>query len=76
MINGILNEAAQKKDKNIDIQIVDIQKCCDKMSYKETANDLYNAGVQDDKFLLMAKSNEKYRVALKIFGEASLEGLK
>ena len=65
VINGILNEAAQKKDKNIDIQIVDIQKCFDKMSYKETANDLYNAGVQDDKFLLMAKSNEKCRVAVK-----------
>ena len=65
VINGILNEAVQKKDKNIDIQIVDIQKCFDKMSYKETANDLYNAGVQDDKFLLMAKSNEKCKVAVR-----------
>ena len=33
VINGILNEAAQKKDKNLDIQIFDIQKCFDKMSY-------------------------------------------
>jgi hypothetical protein len=65
VINGILNEAVQKKNKNIDIQIVDIEKCFDKMSFKETANDLYTAGVQDDKFLLITKSNEKCKVAVK-----------
>ena len=65
VINGVLNEALHRKDKNIDIQIVDIQKCFDKMSYKETANDIYEAGVKDDKFLLMAKSNEKCMVAIK-----------
>ena len=65
VINGILNEAVQKKNKNIDIQIVDIEKCFDKMSFKETANDLYTAGVQDDKFLMITKSNEKCKVAVK-----------
>ena len=65
VLNGVMNEAAQNKQKNIDIQIVDIEKCFDKMSYRETANDLYEAGVQDDKFLLMAKSNEKCKVAVK-----------
>ena len=59
VLNGVLNEANQNKQNNIDIQIIDIEKCFDKMSYKETANDLYEAGVQDDEFLLMAKSNEK-----------------
>ena len=65
VINGILNEARQDKTKNIDVQIVDIEKCFDKMSYKETANDLYEAGVQDDKFLMMAKSNDRCKVAVK-----------
>ena len=65
VLNGILNEANQNKQKNIDIQIMDIEKCFDKMSYKETANDLYEAGVQDDEFLLMVKSNEKCKVAVK-----------
>ena len=59
VINGILNEALQNKEKNIDIQIVDIEKCFDKMSFKETANDIYEARVKDDKFILMTKSNEK-----------------
>ena len=44
---------------------MDIEKCFNKMSYKEKANDLYEAGVQDDEFLLMAKSNEKCKVAVK-----------
>ena len=44
---------------------MDIEKCFDKMSYRETANDIWLAGVQDDKFLLMAKSNEKCKVAVK-----------
>ena len=65
VINGILNEALQDRNKNIDVQIVDIEKCFDKMSYKETANDIYEAGVKDDKFILMAKSNEKCMVAVK-----------
>ena len=65
VLNGVLNEALQNKDKNIDIQIMDIEKCFDKMNYKETANDLWTAGVQDDKFLLMTKSNERCQVAVK-----------
>ena len=66
VINGILNEVMNsKKIKKVDIQIMDIQKCFDKMSYKETANDLYNAGVQNDHFVLMANSNKKCQVAVK-----------
>ena len=65
VLNGVLNEALQDKSKNIDIQIMDIEKCFDKMNYKKTANDLWSAGVQDDKFLLMTKSNERCQVAVK-----------
>ena len=65
VLNGVMKEAVQNKLKNIDIQIVDIEKRFDKMSYRETANDLYEAGVQDDKLLLIARSNEKCKVAVK-----------
>ena len=47
VINGIINDAVQNNE-NIDIQIMDVSKCFDKMNYKETANDLYEAGVTDD----------------------------
>ena len=59
IINGILNELNNLKNKKVDIQIVDIKKCFDKMSYVETANDLFNAGVRDGHFVLTANSNKK-----------------
>ena len=65
IINGIMNEVHKSKKRKIDIQIVDIKKCFDKMSYKETANDLFNAGVRDDHFVLMANSNKKCQVAVR-----------
>ena len=66
IINGILNDVNKSKKRKIDMQIVDITKCFDKMSYKETANDLYNAGVRDDHFVLMANSNKKCKVAIRM----------
>ena len=64
MVNAIVNDAVQFK-KEVDIEIFDAAKCFDKMSYKETANDLYNAGVNDDKFILLANSNKVAQVAVK-----------
>ena len=65
VINAIINDAIQNNE-NIDIQIMDVMKCFDKMNYKETANDLYEAGVQDDQFVTMANSNKKCQVSMKI----------
>ena len=39
VINAIINDAIQN-NQNIDIQIIDVEKCFDKMNYKETVNDL------------------------------------
>ena len=51
VINGILNDVVQnKKEKNIDIQILDVAKCFNKMNFKETA------GMKDDNFILMTNS--------------------
>ena len=43
----------------------DVAKCFDKMSFKETANDMFKAGVTDDKFILLANSNRASKVAVK-----------
>ena len=67
VINGILNDVQQNKKKTggVDLGIYDIAKCFDKMWYRETANDIYNAGVHDDKFILIANSNKQSQVAVK-----------
>ena len=49
----------------MDLGIYDIAKCFDKMWYSETGNDLYRAGVKDDKIILISNSNKNCDVAVK-----------
>ena len=63
VINGVMNAALQKNE-NIDIRIMDVSKCFDKMNFKETANDLYEAGVADDQFVTVVNSNKKCQVSV------------
>ena len=44
---------------------MDIAKCFDKMWWEEKGNDIFNAGITDDKFVLLANSNLKCQVAVK-----------
>ena len=64
VINAVINDTVKKK-KAVDIEIMDIKKCFDKMWYEETANDVFKAGVTDDKFTLLSNSNKTCRVAVK-----------
>ena len=65
VINAILHDISKEKNRNIDLQIYDIKKCFDKMWAVETANDVYNAGLNDDQFNLVANSNKSCQVAVK-----------
>ena len=47
---------------------MDVSKCFDKMNFKETANDLYEAGVTDDQFVTVVNSNKKCQVSVKLPG--------
>ena len=64
IIYGIINQAI-KDGTDIDINLFDIEKCFDAMWYKETMNDMWDVGVQDDRFALMAKMNEKCSIGIK-----------
>ena len=67
VINSIFNDIIHNKNNSqgVDIGIYDIAKCFDKMWYAETANDLFQAGVKNDKFILVANSNKECQVAIK-----------
>ena len=66
VINGIINDVLNSQNSsNIDVQIYDVAKCFDKLEYVNTATDLYNAGVKDDKFVTIANSNKNCKVAVK-----------
>ena len=64
IINGVINYAI-KENIDIDINLYDIAKCFDAMWYQETMNDMFDVGVIDDKFAVMAKMNEKCSIAVK-----------
>ena len=67
VINAILNDKSKnKKQDDLDIQIMDVKKCFDKLWYAETANDLYDTGVNDDYFVTIANSNKECKVAVKM----------
>ena len=44
---------------------MDLSKCFDIMWSQETMNDLYDLGVQDDRFVLVSKMNEECIVTVK-----------
>ena len=61
-----MNNVINNKDTNdVDLESYDVAKCFDKMEYQNTAIDLFNAGVQDDRFVAIANSNKKCDVAIK-----------
>ena len=64
VVNAIITDVKNTKE-NLDFEIFDIKKCFDKMWSSETSNDLFDAGVRDDKFVLIANSNQSCKIAVK-----------
>merc|ERR1712240_769704 len=64
IVYGVINFALKEK-LEVDINLYDIAKCFDSMWFEETMNDLWDAGVQNDKFAVIAKLNEKCNIAVK-----------
>ena len=65
IIYGMINDVKNGKAEDIDIQGYDIYKCFDEMNYEETHNDLWDVGVNDDKFAMIAKLDEHANVVVK-----------
>ena len=61
-----MNDVINNKDtKEIDVEIYNAEKCFYKPKYHNAANEFFKAGVQDDKFVVVANSNKKCDVAIK-----------
>ena len=65
VIYGIINDVKNGTAEDIDIQGYDIHKCFDEMNYEETHNDLWDVGVKNDKFAVIAKLDEQAEVVVK-----------
>ena len=65
VIYGVINDVKNGTAGDIDIQGYDINKCFDEMNYEETHNDLWDVGVHDDKFAMIAKLDEHVKAVVK-----------
>ena len=66
IINGIIFDHARSKARNqISISIYDCELCFDSMWQEEVINDLFDAGVKNDKLALLHKVNQVNKVAVK-----------
>ena len=64
IVNGIINEHCNSNN-GVSIQILDYLSCFDSMWQHEVVNDLYKAGLKDDKLSLLYKINEVNNLAIK-----------
>ena len=64
IVYGVMNYAL-RENLEVDMGLYDLEKCFDSMWYEETMNDLWDAGIQDEKFALIGKLNEKCNIAVK-----------
>ena len=66
VINGIICDVLSSKSRNpIDVQILEYRQCFDSLWLEECMNDLYSAGLKDDKFALLYNANSDVKVAVK-----------
>ena len=65
VINVISNEAKCKSNQPCDICVYDVRKCYDTLWLQECINDLWEAGFQDDKLVLLYLENKTAQIAVK-----------
>ena len=66
VINGIITDVLSTKKKTpVDIQIFDYKQCFDSLWLQECLNDMFSAGLNDDKFKLLYNINAQVKMAVK-----------
>ena len=65
VLNAIMNEVKENK-KCINIQVYDVRKCFDELDLDECTNDLYEAGINDDKLNMIYEGNTNNNMAVQV----------
>ena len=64
MVNGVIHDHHKSKENHVTFQILDYSLCFDSMWYEEVTNELYEAGIKDEKLALIPKINELNDLAI------------
>ena len=65
VLNAINNSVVNGKEDPVDIQIFDVEKCFDALWVEECINDVYDAGLVNDKLALLYLENQNANIAIK-----------
>ena len=65
VMNAIMNASKKENENACDILIYDVEKCFDSLWLSECINDIFEAGVNNDKLCLLYHSNKNARIAVK-----------
>ena len=65
VLNAITNSVVNGNESPIDIQMFDIYKCFDSLWVEECVNDIFEAGLDNDKLPLLYLENQNANIAIK-----------
>ena len=65
VMNAIMNSVVRGNEEPIDIQVFDVEKCFDALWLQECINDIYEAGLDNDKLPLLFLENQNAQVGVK-----------
>ena len=72
VISAICNSVQNGNSQNIQVQIMDAEKCFDKLWLQSCINLLYKAGLDDDKLNLLYIENKIAQIAIKVNNKLSM----
>ena len=64
-MNAITNSVLKGNSAPIDVQVFDVEKCFDALWLQECINDIFEAGLNNDKLPLLFLENQNAKVAVK-----------
>ena len=66
VLGSVINSVIHGNEESIQIQVGDVEKCFDKLWLQNTTNDLFEAGLKNDKLNLLYLENTNTKVAIKV----------
>ena len=66
VLGAVMNSVINGKEEPIQIQVLDVNKCFDKLWLQQTTNALYEAGLNNNKLNLLYQENKNTKVAVKV----------
>ena len=66
VVNAIVNSVIKGKEEAVDIQLFDVEKCFDSLWVEECINDMYEAGLNNEKLAILYQENQNAACAVKV----------